>query len=229
MARLYQEDKLSIRAVGAACSRPAKTVHRRLVAAEIPRRAPGGAGQRRRTTRLRPEQEQQMAEAYLRDDVSLDSLGAAYGVSADTVARKLRARRIPIRQRGRTLAALPRREPPADLLRLHDSGMPPRDIAAQLGGIAAAEVARQLRVAGRTPHRGRAIPSGAALTAARAQAGSVRALAKKLKVSEKRLRAALEAAVPDSIAAQRAAGSELPASKAGRERGHPNTRPACAA
>ena len=229
MARLYQEDKLSIRAVAAACSRPAKTVHRRLVAAEIPRRAPGGGSQRRRTARLGPEQEQQMAEAYLRDDVSLDSLGATYGVSADTVARKLRARGIPIRERGRTLAALPSPEPSAELLRLHDAGIPPRDIAAQMEGLGAAEVARQLRGSGRTPHRGRVIPSGAALTAARAKAGSVRALAKELKVSEKRLRAALEAAGKDPIAAQRAPGGELPASQAGNDHGHPNTRPARAA
>jgi hypothetical protein len=229
MARLYQDRQMSIRAVGAACSRPAKTVHRRLVAARIPRRAPGGGGQRRRPTRLTPDQEQQMAYEYLRDEVSLDSLGATYEVSADTVARKLRARGIQIRERGRTLSAPPRSEPSAELLRLHHSGMPPRDIAAQLGGTDAAEVARQLRGARLTPHRGRAIPSGAALAAARAEAGSVRALAKNLRVSEKRLRAALEAAEADSIAAQQAPGAALPPSPPDGGHCHPKTRPARAA
>lgn len=229
MARLYQERQMSIRAVGAACSRPAKTVHRRLVAARIPRRAPGGGGQRRRPTRLTPGQEQQMAEEYVRDEVSLDSLGATYRVSADTVARRLRARGIRIRERGRTLAALPRPKPSVELLRLHHSGMPPRDIAAQLGGTDPAEVARQLRGAGLAPHRGRAIPSGAALAAARAEAGSVRALAKNLRVSEKRLRTALDAAETDSIAAQHGSGPEMPASQPDGERCHPTTRPARAA
>lgn len=229
MASLYQEHQMSIRAVGAACSRPAKTVHRRLVAAEIPLRAPGGGGPRRQPIRLSPAQERQIAEAYLRDQVSLDSLGAAYQVSADTIARKLRAQGVPIRQRGRTLSAHRHREPSGEVLRLHHSGMPPRDIAAQLRGISAAQVARQLRTAGRTPHRGRPIPAGAALNAARARAGSVRALAKELRVSEKRLRDALAATRTGSVAAQPARGDELSIGQDGVEGSRPNTRPACAA
>jgi hypothetical protein len=137
------------------------------------------------------QQERAAAAAYGSGQMSLHSLGAKYGVSGDTIARRLRARGVEIRPRGRPLAAGPPGEPPRDVLRLHHRGLPPRDIAAELGSTDPAEIARQLRAAGLIPHRGRPIPAGADLSAAKAGIGSIRALARRYGVAEYRIRAAL--------------------------------------
>lgn len=191
IARLYRSGK-SIREVAVACGCSPKTVHRRLIAAGITLRPAGGVkGRRPARVPLTAEEEQAAAHVYSDGQPSLHKLGTDYGVSGDTMGRRLRARGVEIRPRGRTAASRPPAGPPPDVLRLHHEGMPPRDIAAELGRSDSAEIARQLRAAGHTPHRGRRIPSGADLAAAFAEAGSIRALARRYRVSEDRLRTAL--------------------------------------
>lgn len=191
MARLYRDGK-SIRQVAVACGCSPKTVHRQLIASGVPLRPPGGVkGRRAARQPLTTREELAAAAAYQGDRASLHSLGVAYGVSGDTMARRLRARGTEIRPRGRPLAAGSPAEPSGDVLRLHSQGLRPRDIAAKLGRSDPAEIARQLRAAGLTPHRCRPIPARAELAAAYADAGSVRALARRYQVAEDRLRKAL--------------------------------------
>jgi hypothetical protein len=189
MAELYGAGK-SIREVAVACAASPKTVHRRLTAANVPLRPPGGVkGRQAAREPLTAEEEQAAAATYRDDRPSLHDLGAAYGVSGDTMGRRLRARGVPLRPRGRRAESPP--QPSADVLRLHDQGLPPRAIAAQLRNADAAAIAEQLRAAGHSPHRGGHIPAGAELAAAWAAAGSVRALARQYQVAEYRVRAAL--------------------------------------
>jgi lambda repressor-like predicted transcriptional regulator len=191
LADLY-DSGMSIRQVAVACGCSPKTAHRRLIAAGVTLRPAGGVkGRRPAREPLTAEEEQAAADVYSGGQPSLHKLGTDYGVSGDTMARRLRARGVEIRPRGRTAASRPPAGPPPDVLRLHHEGMPPRDIAAELGRSDPAEIARQLRAAGHTPHRGRRIPAGADLAAAFAEAGSIRALAHRYRVSEDRLRAAL--------------------------------------
>ena len=191
MADLY-DSGMSVRQVAVACGCSPKTAHRRLIAAGITLRPAGGVkGRRPARVPLTAEEEQAAAHVYSDGQPSLHNLGTDYGVSGDTMGRRLRARGVEIRPRGRTAASGPPAGPSPDVLRLHHEGMPPRDIAAELRRSDSAEIARQLRAAGHTPHRGRRIPSGADLSAAFAEAGSIRALAHRYRVSEDRLRAAL--------------------------------------
>jgi hypothetical protein len=191
ISRLYR-DGTSIRGTAAASRRAPKTVHRRLQAAGVPLRRPGGSTRRDPPVQLTPGQIAEAAATYTGGTVSLHDLGAAYGVSGDTMARKLRAAGAEIRPRGRTLAAAPA-QASADVLRLHHQGLPPRDIAAQLGRGTAGCIARELRRAGLTPHRGRPMPAPVTLAVAYARAGSLRALQPTVRVDEVRLKAALSA------------------------------------
>lgn len=207
IARLYQDDRMSIRAVAAACAVSPKTVHRRLSAAGIERRAPGGSARRSKPVRLDDDQEYRIAEEYRQGEVSLDALGAGYGVSGDTIGRRLRRRGVAVRPPGRTLNAARFDEASAEVLDLHKQGLRPLDIALRLGRDDPDAIAGSLRQAGMTPHRGRQIPSGPDLTSAYRQAGTIRALASRLRVSERRLRAALEAVGVDFTAARGKAGT----------------------
>lgn len=190
--RLYL-DGASIRAIAGACGRDPKTVHRRLAAAGVPRRRPGGSARTGPRAKITPEQVPAIAAAYQAGKVSLADLGVTYKVSGDTIARKLRQAGVTIRPRGRNLTA-------ADLtateevLHLHAQGLPPRDIAARLHRGTAADVARVLHRAGVIPHRARPIPRPRELAVSYARAGSLRALSASLKIAEDRLRAALQAA-----------------------------------
>jgi Helix-turn-helix domain len=193
LERLYRSGA-SIRETASACGRSPKTVHRRLTAAGVPMRPPGGAAARQAPrARLTPAQQDAVKDTYPAGGVSLHDLGTAYQVSGDTIGRVLRRAGIPVRPRGRTLAAAPA---PAsqDVLRLHGEGLPPRDIAARLQRGTPASTARQLRRAGVTPHRRRLLPPPAELAVTYAQAGSLRALSKAIPVGEDRLRAGLEEA-----------------------------------
>jgi hypothetical protein len=154
-------------------------------------RPPGGAAARQAPrARLTPAEQDAVKDTYPAGGVSLHNLGTAYQVSGDTIGRVLRRAGIPVRPRGRTLAAAPA---PAsqDVLRLHGEGLPPRDIAARLQR---GTPASQLRRAGVTPHRRRPRPPHAELAVTYARAGSLRALAKAIPVGEERLRAGLEEA-----------------------------------
>jgi hypothetical protein len=106
----------------------------------------------------------------------------------------LRHKEVPVRPRGRTLAAGPSPQVPADLVSSHERGLRPADIAERAPGADAGHIARALRGAGLTPHRGRPLPAAADLTARYAAAGSVRGLARQLRIDEERIRGALAAA-----------------------------------
>jgi hypothetical protein len=194
---MYDAD-FSVRAIARATGIPAKTVHRRLGQAGTVFRSPGGqAGTAAERLPLSAADTEAMAAAYRAGDVSLDDLGRTYERSADCIARLLRDAGVGIRPRGRTLAAGTSPAIPADVTSLHRQGLRPADIAALTPGASAQTIARELRRAGLTPHRGRPIPAGEDLACAYADAGSLRALAAVLHADEERLRGALaEAGVP---------------------------------
>lgn len=193
LGRLYR-DGTSIRGIAAVSGHAPKTVHRRLEAAGIPRRPPGGGFPRQaRRVPFTHAQENEIIAAYQAERISLDDLGARYERSGDTIRRLLRRRGEPIRPRGRTLATTPV-PPKPEVLRLHGQGWPPRDIARQTGEGTAADIARQLRRAGLTPHTRRPLPPPGELAVAYARAGTLRALGRETRISEDRLKDALAAA-----------------------------------
>jgi lambda repressor-like predicted transcriptional regulator len=188
----------SVRAISRAVGIPAKTAHRRLREAGTRFRRPGGqAAAPAQRPPLTDDDRAAIKAAYLKGGVSLDDLGARYQRSGDTIGRILRSAGIEIRPRGRTIAAGPAPQTRPGVAAMHRQGMRPADIAARIPGATAASIGRELRHGGLTPHRGRAIPAGADLAAAYAEAGSVRALAARLHADEARIRGALaEIGVP---------------------------------
>jgi hypothetical protein len=195
--RARYEAGASVRGISRATGIPAKTVHRRLRQAGTRFRHPGGQAAPPRRRPLTTAETAAAKAAYQQGGVSLDDLGARYQRSGDSMARLLRRAGAKIRPRGRTIAAGVAPEIRPGVAALDRQGMRPADIAARTPGATAAGIARELRRAGRVPHRGRPIPAGPDLAAAYAEAGSVRALAARLHADEERIRGALaEAGVP---------------------------------
>lgn len=190
---LYRQG-MSVRAIAAAEHLSAKTVHRRLTAAGVQLRPSGGRAGAKPPRPLAEQEIQAVAAEYLTSAVSLEVLGARYERTGGAIARLLRGQGIEVRPRGRTLAAGPGPQIPDDLLAFHEQGLRPAEIAAHAAGAQPVQIARALRNAGVTPHRGRPLPGGAELAAAYATAGSVRALARRLHADEQRIREALAAA-----------------------------------
>lgn len=99
----------SLRTIAAATGIPLKTVHRLLSAADTRFRSPGGRTGPLPRRRLEGDDLAQAAAAYLDENepASLDDLSRRYGASPETIARRLRGAGVPIRPRGRSLAAGP--------------------------------------------------------------------------------------------------------------------------
>jgi hypothetical protein len=217
------ETGTSIRGISRATGVPAKTVHRRLRQAGTAFRSPGGQAGTESPRPLTADDTAAIKAAYEERGISLDSLGARYQRSGGTIARILRRAGAEVRPRGRAVTASAAPQIRAGVAAMHRAGMRPADIAARTPGATTAGIARELRQAGLTPHRGRLIPAGPDLAAAYAAAGSVRALAARLHAGEDRIRDALaEAGVPAGslrripatlrpMAARLAAGGAAPA------------------
>jgi transposase-like protein len=185
----------SIREVAAACGCSPKTVHRRLDAAGVRRRRAGGSPSRGRHVELAAEQVADAVAVYTSGRASLEALGRRYGVSGDTVGRRLRRAGVKIRARGRPLALSPGPDAAA-VRRLHAAGLTDARIARRLD-CKADGVARVRRAAGLRANRGRPLPPPAELAAAYRSQGSVRALARRYRAAEDRIAAALtDAGVP---------------------------------
>jgi transposase len=120
---------LSVRRAAAACGRSPSTAHRRIRAAQLTPHTAGEARDRRPPpAELTSGQLAVIKADYLAGRASLHDLGARYGLSGDTIGRKLRKAGVPIRPKGRTLAAArapkpaprpaqrPRALPPAETL-----------------------------------------------------------------------------------------------------------------
>jgi hypothetical protein len=193
LARMYGAGA-SVRAIAASAGLAPKTIHRRLRASGVRLRPPGGGPRRAPRKPLDGLDVEAITSAYQGSPVSLEALGAQYGRSGDAIARLLRRQGVPLRRRGRPLAAGPAPRVPDELISFHEQGLRPADIAARVPGTDPAWIARALRGAGRSPHRARPLPAASELAAAYASAGSVRALARQLHADENRIRWALTAA-----------------------------------
>ena len=195
MMRLY-DDGASIRETAAACGRAPKTVHRRLAAAGVPRRRPGwrvaarGGVSGPRPPRRRPSRPRMtpavspcMSSAPPTRSAATRWAGCSGGWARASGRAEPALTAAPAC--GRMCSPCTRRACRRGTSR-------PR---LQRGS--AAGIARELRRAGRTPHRRRPVPPPVDLAVSYARAGSLRALNETLRVGEDRLRSALqEAGVP---------------------------------
>jgi hypothetical protein len=193
VVELY-EGGLSVRSAAAAAGCSPSTAHRRIVDAGIESR-PRRASRPARRVALSDDAVAEMAALYTAGRGSLHTLGTRFGVSGDTVARRLRDANVPVRSPGRTLAAGSAAD--SELIRrLHAGGDHVAEIRRKVG-CSRAEVLRVLTEAGLTPRTGRRarpLPDGAALAREYAAVGSLRALSSRYRASEPRIRLVLTAA-----------------------------------
>lgn len=193
LVMLYR-DGLSVRQAAIRAGTSPTRAHRVLSNSGVTMRPPGGVKGRARPRALTPEAETQAVRLYAANK-SLHEVGAQLGRSGETIARHLRDLQVPLREPSRTLAS----SGPADsaqILRIHAEAMSVTETA-RLACCSPATVSVILREAGVEVRSGRPakpLPGPQELAAAFAAAGSIRELARRIHVSEARLRVALPAA-----------------------------------
>jgi lambda repressor-like predicted transcriptional regulator len=191
LVMLYQAG-LSVRQAAIRAGTSPTRAHRVLSRSGVVMRPPGGVKGRSRTRGWTPEAETRAVSLYAAH-LSLHAVGAQLGRSGETVARHLRGLHVPLREPSRNLAAADS----ALILRIHAEGMSLADTA-KAAGCSPGTVSVVLREAGIEVRSGRPakpLPAPPDLAAAFAAAGSIKGLARRLHVSESRLRAALPANV----------------------------------
>jgi hypothetical protein len=183
---------LSVRQAAIATGISPTTAHRVLSSRGVAMRSPGGVKGRAMPQGMTADAENRAVRLYVVGK-SLHDVGAELGgVSGETIARHLRDLQVPVREPSRTLASGGTAEA-SEILRIHAAR---RSVAetAKLAGCSPARVSLILRGAGIEVRSGRPanpLPAPAELAAAFAAAGSIRELARRLHVSEARLREAL--------------------------------------
>lgn len=180
--RLYVDDELAVRQIGARLGFSHTAVHDALVNAGVQLRARGS-----RVKRIPAETRAAIVAGY-RAGERTAVLRARYGVSAQSIRNIVAEAGVPLRSGGRPAGGPRRKFDRAGAAMLAGQGWPAGAIAV-MTGFSEGHVRRELRALG---YGRRPIPAGEELALAYDRAGSIRALAAELGCSPGRVKNALE-------------------------------------